>query len=320
VGRKNICAKTIAEAVMMLSFEKQIEAAYDVNIKEMFSVRDVHQLITRERRAFCVKGHDIPESEIHFIARVFAHLSKSGYRYSPVITPTKSKALWVTRGHTHYMLTNWITGKSPDFKDRTAFKKAIETLAAFHHHAKGFAHKDVPARRNRYSLLPNTIRSYRTSLSRYGRIGSLSAFTSLFDAALHYLNQPVSMTAIKQEKSAGAFVHGDYNYPNLVADADGFYHLIDFENTSLHVRMTDLAHILHRNMAWDGPEIVRWVEKYDRVRPLSREDRYLLYALLHVPYPLVRAIRRNKSSHKITELIPTAKAIDQYVRYLRELL
>jgi Ser/Thr protein kinase RdoA (MazF antagonist) len=128
------------------------------------------------------------------------------------------------------------------------------------------------------------------------------------------------LEAVKHEASVGAFVHGDYNYPNLIFDRERFIHLIDFENTSHQVRMTDLAHILHRNVAWMGDETLRWIEYYDRTRPLSSGDKHLLFALLHVPYPLVRAIRLHKCRQKIRNAMPKAKMIDQYVSSLRKII
>ncbi len=37
--------------------------------------------------------------------------------------------------------------------------------------------------------------------------------------------------------------------------------------------------------------MLRWVEYYDRKRPLSAADLHLLYALLLVPYPYIRQLR-----------------------------
>jgi Ser/Thr protein kinase RdoA (MazF antagonist) len=303
-----------------LSITNDIEEAYPLKIRKSTRVRDVYRLQTTKGCMYCSKSYDIPEPEVHFIARVMIHLAETGFQYGPRITSTNSKALWAMRKEKPYMITNWVRGRSPNFKERSEWKKAIRTLAVFHRHAEGILLQEVPEGRDRFSFLPKMIENYRVTISEYNEIGDMGIFISLCNDAIHYLNQPKSIEATNHESSVRAFVHGDYNYPNLVIDRKDAIHLIDFENTSLQARMTDLAHILHRNFAWNGKEMVRWIEYYDHIRPLSSEDRHLLFALLHAPYPLVRAIRLHKSNKKVKNTLPQTRIIDQYVNALRTMI
>ncbi|MCD9022037.1 phosphotransferase [Cohnella silvisoli] len=300
-----------------MSITRDIEETFPVTIRKTTRIRDVYRVLTVKGRLLCSKSYDIPEPEMHFIARVMMHLAEAGFHYGPRIIQTKSQAQWAIRKGKPYMITNWVRGRSPNFKERSEWKKAIRTLAEFHQHAEGIALDEIPAGRDRVVFLPNMIEHYRATISDHKGIGDISAFLSLFDIATSYINQPKSLEAIDHEKSVRAFAHGDYNYPNLVLDRKDAIHLIDFENASLQARMTDLAHILHRNHAWNGEDMLRWIEYYDRIRPLSNEDRHLLYAVLHVPNPLVRAIRLNKSNKTIENEIPQTTTIDQYVTALR---
>jgi Ser/Thr protein kinase RdoA (MazF antagonist) len=300
-----------------LSITHDIEEAYPLTIRNSTRIRDVYRLLTAKGRMLCSKSYDIPEPEVHFIARVMMHLAETGFQYGPRIIPTKSQALWAIRKEKPYMITNWVRGRSPKFKERLEWKKAIRTLATFHQHAEGITLDDVPPGRDRIAFLPNMIDHYRVTISEHKGIGDMSAFISLCDEATYYINQPMSLEATNHEMSVRAFVHGDYNFPNLVIDRKDSIHLIDFENTSLQARMTDLAHILHRNFPWNGEDTVRWIEYYDHIRPISSVDRHLLFALLHVPYPLVRAIRLNKNNKIIKSRLPQTRMIDQYVNTLR---
>jgi Ser/Thr protein kinase RdoA (MazF antagonist) len=284
-----------------LTLADHIETTFPLTIRNMTKVRDVYRLLTTRGRVLCIKSYPIPETEVRFIAQVMIQLAETGFRYSPRIVPTSDQALWTMRKDKAFMITNWVRGRAPNFGDRSEWKKAIRTLAEFHRHAERTAIHDVPPGRNRFAQLPNVIADYRTNLIEYQSVENMSACVSLCDDAIRY-------------------VHGDYNYPNLIFDRQRFIHLIDFENTSHQVRMSDLAHILHRNVAWMGDETLRWIEYYDRTRPLSSGDRHLLFALLHVPYPLVRAIRLHKCRQKIRNAIPKAKMIDQYVSSLRKII
>ncbi|MEW9702263.1 phosphotransferase [Paenibacillus sp. SI8] len=303
-----------------MSIIKDIEEAYPVTLSKRTKIRDVYRLLTDEGRLLCSKSFDIPEPEVDFIARVMTHLAETGFPYGPRIVMSKTQAQWMKRKEKPYMVTNWVQGRSPDFNDRPEWKKTIRTLAAFHRHAEGIVLQDVPAGRDRYAYLQSLIEGYRLTLSEQQELGELGAFTALCDEAIQYLNQPKSVEAMNREASLGAFAHGDFNYPNLVLDRKGSIHLIDFENTSLQARMTDLSHILHRNYSWNGEEMVRWIDYYDRKRPLSSEDRHLLFALLHVPYPIVRAIRLNKKRGTLIEALPDTKSIDKYVKALSSML
>jgi CotS family spore coat protein len=303
-----------------LSIINDIEEAYPILIRKSTRVRDVYRLKTLEGRVLCSKSYDNPETEMDFIARVMIHLVETGFHYGPQIIPSRSQALWMMRKEKPYMITNWVRGRSPDFKNKTEWKKAIRTLAAFHTHAEGINLQDVPAARDRYAYLQSLIESYHQTLSEYQGGEEMRGCVSLCNDAIHYFNQPMSVEAMDHEVSVRAFAHGDFNYPNLVIDRFESIHLIDFENTSLQARMTDLSHILHRNFSWNGEEMVRWIDYYDRKRPLSSADRHLLFALLHAPYPLIREIRLKKSDRRIKEAIPQTKTINKYVNELKKIL
>ncbi|OPH52162.1 hypothetical protein BC351_33030 [Paenibacillus ferrarius] len=303
-----------------MSIIHDIEEAYPIVIRKSKRIRDVYRLKTMEGRDLCSKNYDNSEQEVDFIARVMNHLIEKGFQYGPRITSSKSQMQWMMRNEKPYMITNWVRGRSPDFENLTEWKKAIRTLASFHLHAEGLTLQDIPPGRNRYAFLQNLIEDYRQTLSEYQGAGELGALITLCNDAIYHLNQPKSIEAMTHEASVHAFAHGDYNYPNLVIDRRGSIHLIDFENTSLQARLTDLSHILHRNCSWNGEEMIRWIEYYDRKRPLSSADRHLLFSLLLVPYPFIRAIRLKKSDKRIKEAIPQTRSIAKYVNGLRKML
>lgn len=294
-----------------------VEREYGIQIEKRKKVRDVYRLHTRKHGILCLKSYEVPEEEVRFLASVFRQLADAGFNQSPRLLSTTGQTDWIASGGRYYMLTNWVDGSAPDFARKSHFKKALRALARFHLHAEGFAPSDVPPARQRAEGLPNMIRHYRSELERHKR---LRKFVLLCDKALAYLEQAPAVRAVEQEQACGAFVHGDYNYPNLVLDARRAVHLIDFENSSLLPRMTDLCHILHRNCAWRGTKTLRAIKTYERIRPLSGEDKYLLYALLHVPYPIVRAIRMHGSSYARHVELPKRRQIRRYCKRIEELI
>jgi Ser/Thr protein kinase RdoA (MazF antagonist) len=294
-----------------------IEQEYGINILKKVKVRDVYQLFTDNHGILCLKSYPIPDPEIRFIAQVFTHLTGSDFMYSPKILFTLSHSPWITRNKVHYMLTNWVVGQNPDFNKKNHFKKAIRILARFHSVAQGLPALNAPEARKRYSGLWERITSYGNLLAEYPKMGRL---ISNCNEALEHLSRPTVVKAIEQEQAVSAFVHGDFNYPNLILDTSRSIHIIDFENTSLNVRMQDFSHILHRNFPWQGKETLHWIEYYDRKRPLNVEDLHLLYTLLLVPYPVIRALQRKKREQHITIVLPTINEVRNYKNELKGLL
>jgi CotS family spore coat protein len=290
-----------------------IEQEYGIKITEWAKIRDVYRVITQDHGILCLKTYATPESEICFITHVIRHLFENGFAYAPKMILTLGGSPWITCNETHYVLSNWVVGEHPDFYNKKHYKKALRLLAKFHSAAQGISCLEVPDKRFKYNNMQDKVKRYRDILSAYPKTEHL---ISCCDEAIDHLNYTEVIQAIEQEQAAAAFVHGDYNYPNLVKDTSRDIHMIDFENTSLNVRMQDFAHILHRNLAWEGQETLRWIEYYDRKRPLSREDLHLLLSLLLVPYPVMRRIL-NKRLQPDRNVLPTAEQVTNYANELK---
>lgn len=293
-----------------------LEQEYGIRIVKQVRIRDVYKIFTRNHGVLCLKSYNIPELEMVFITQVFTHLAAHEFVQCPRIFLTTAQLPWITRDGVHYMLTNWVIGEHPQFKRENHFRKGLRLLAKFHTIAQGLPASHVPAR-IKYNGLRELITSYRTLLDKYQRMGRMIA---LCDEALEQLQHSAVIKAIANEQAAAAFVHGDYNYPNLVLDTSKSIQMIDFDNTSLNVRMQDFSHILHRNLPWKGGETLRYIEYYDHKRALSKEDLHLLYTLLLVPYPVIRAVRRKQSKRHAQTILPTTKQINDYNQELKQLL
>ncbi|WP_238322936.1 phosphotransferase [Gorillibacterium massiliense] len=291
-----------------------------MKIRILEGIRDVHRLTTAEDRQICVKSYKYEKSEVEFIANVLVHLANSGFRFGSQVVARDDGTYCFKSKNRIVMLTDWVPGRQANFNERAEWKKALRTLAEFHLYAELPAHGDIPLARVRYTHLSAKVEHYRNVLLAFDETNFIDPYIDLCDMAIRHLNEEKCIEAVEHEASRGAFVHGDYNYPNLIVDPRGHMHLIDFENASLSPRMTDFAHILQRNVAWKNDEWIQWIEYYDRFRPLSAEDRRLLFALLHIPYPLIREIRLHKSVQSIRKAVPIGKTMDLYLDRLHQIL
>ncbi|EHS58347.1 phosphotransferase [Paenibacillus sp. Aloe-11] len=298
-----------------MSILSNVEQMYGIKIQRARQKKDIHKIETASM-TYCLKPYNFPEDEIRFITHVLSFLDERGFTRSQKVYPTVQQTAYMTHEGVSYTLTNWVDGQRPKFTKRIDFKKGICTLAKFHSSAVGFPVSEAPAARIRYEGLGDEIAGYKKRLSPYKGTAHLVA---LCEEVTHRLQQPKVREAIDSEQKAGAFIHGDYNYPNLIKDRQLKIHLIDFENCSLHVRMKDLSHLLHRNCLWNGTKMLRAVDYYQRYRPLSPRDLHLLHALLISPYHVVRNIRI-AGIRSAKRVIPSLAQLNKYRRELRALL
>ncbi|MET3208594.1 UNVERIFIED_CONTAM: CotS family spore coat protein [Paenibacillus sp. PvR008] len=292
-----------------------VERTYGLKIRNSHQIKDVYKIKTANA-TYCLKPYSFSEDEVRFIVRILSWLDERGFTRSQKVYPTVQQSAYMTHKGSSYTLTNWVNGQNPKFTKRIDFKKAIATLARFHSRAEGFPIDEAPASRIRYAGLDHEVSGYKEQLTPYK---STTHLVTLCEEVLNLLQQPNILEAIDREQKAAAFIHGDYNYPNLIIDRQHRLHLIDFENCSLHVRMKDLSHILHRNYLWNGTGMLRWIDFYQRYRPLSALDLQLLHALLLTPYHVVRNMRRG-GIRSAKRVIPTVAKLNKYRRELRALL
>ncbi|OXL86850.1 sporulation protein [Paenibacillus sp. SSG-1] len=297
--------------MFVTDFRTGIEETYGMRIREIRRVKDVFRIRTR-LGTYCLKGYDVQVEEVFYIARVFACLDERGFTRSPKVYPTTALSPVMIHQGSVYMLTNWVHGRQPDFGSAADLRKGLRSLARFHAAAEGFPAGEAPASRIRYFDLEKDVSDYKDLLGCYENTRHL---VPPCEEAISRLREPAVLAAITAEQQASAFIHGDYNYPNLIKDKRGKLHLIDFENSSLHVRMKDLAHILHRNFTWNAGGMLRAVEYYQRHRQLSAPDLSLLHALLSAPYPVVRSIKIG-GIQSAARVIPST---DRFLQYQKEL-
>jgi len=299
----------------MVSIRSKVEQIYGIKIRSSYKIKDVYMIRTADAD-FCLKSYVFPEEEVRFITQILSCMDEHGFARGQKVFPTVEQFAYMTHDGISYTLTNWVNGQRPDFTRRMDLKNGIRTLARFHSIAEGFPAAEAPVARIRYSGLNHEVSEYTKLLGRYKHTGHLMA---LCEEALDHLQQPKVLEAIDTEQKVSAFVHGDYNYPNLIKDKRRKLHLIDFDNSSLHTRMKDLSHILHRNFVWNGTEMLRWIDYYQRYRQLSSAEISLLHALLSTPYHVVRNIRIG-GIRLAKRVIPTVSRMYKFQRELKALL
>lgn len=298
-----------------MSLITQLERDYKLTVTDLHAgARGVYKVVTKRNGVLCLKPYEAPRLDVKFTAQVLLHLMKSGYSYSPRLMPTAHGKPWMYRSGTRYMLSDWVQGTSPEFTHAAVLNNAVRALANFHKHAKGLKVHNAPEHRKPVFHLQERLLSSRRYIRSHLKLEQAKPYLHMCDRAMTYLKHPDVVRAIQREQAAGSFVHGDYASHNLLVDAKGHVHVIDFDMSSLQARMKELAHVIHRSHPWQGDDgALRLIELYDKVRPLSQRDLRLLVAFLAIPVPLMRSIYRAKIR------FPKKETLRRQERWLRDL-
>jgi len=295
-----------------MSQVRRLAHAYNINVEELTPRKGAFQALLRGGGSLCVKQMKLPRQEVKFIVRSLQHLRDAGYSYSPKLLYTKRAQPWLRQHEVRYVLTNWVDGKSPDFSHVSQLRKAVKTLAEFHKYAQGLKMTNVPETRMPISHLDEHIKSSSKFIEQ--RVPSEQAlpFIEMCTVAMDYLKRPNTQRAIRHELRAKAFVHGDYNYHNIMIDSTGHYQLIDFDKTALQARMYDLAHLMYRVCPWNGDDAARLIEVYDRIRPITQADLCLFVTFRCIPGSLIRSIHWGGNLD-----LPSPEKIRRHMKWLR---
>lgn len=312
VNRPRECVRRFAGGTLM-KLVSRVEHTYRIEIVDWKPVKDVYRLRTRDHGILCLKPYDLPVEEVEFIAAVQEHVRRDGFRFAPRTLYTRNKNVGFEAKGIWYMLTPWVTGASPFFRNISRLHQGVRSLAQFHKSAHNLSVRATPMKRIKVRGIKQQFEHQIRKIEQNYRGCCAEILKDLCTASLSQLETSKVKGAIDHEAEVKAFVHGDYNYPNIIQDKRGQYHLIDFENTSLRVRMEDLAHLIHRNAPWQGEKALRMIDTYDRIRPMSENDLQLLIALLYQPYPLIRAIQNRRQK----QVLPCALLRRYYHRLQR---
>ena len=303
-----------------MTLRAEVEREYGIEILDWKPVRDVFQIRSKRHGVLCLKPYEYESEEVQFIAAVQDHVYGRGFHYVPRTLRTRDQQSSIAFAHRWYMLTPWIAGKTPVFRDARQLHHAVRTLGGFHTHAQNFPRSSVPPQRYKMNQMLEQLVKDRQLIRRTYQGIAGKTLLDLCDESIRQLKSKKVRKAILHEAELGAVIHGDYNYPNIVRDVRNRDHLIDFDNASMNTRMEDLAHIIHRNAPWQPEKVMRLIDHYDHARPLSSGDLSLLAALLYRPYPVIRSLHQNRlRRQKILVSIPSRAAVNQFVSRLHRL-
>lgn len=255
--------------------------------------RNVYKVHTTDK-IYAFKVYDWPAA-INFHITLLHQLDKNGFRQFPKVITTLDGSGSVEMGDMSYVLSEWIEGVQPSFSNIEHLKIASAFLALFHRAAKAPEQevmKNVP---NAF-LYPTTFHDMQVGPYRIGVVKNrLNEWVKQFGTdplrialeRMEYAEYFFPIDSYKElvtsERKENTFIHGDYNYSNLIFSPEGKVYLIDFDGSHYCVRISDLLSLCHLHMGENAEMLLDILKSYHRVRPLTLTEFEIVKNQLFVP-------------------------------------
>ena len=208
------------------------------------------------------------------------------------------------RDGTKYMLRKWYTGRECDVKKEQDILESVRNLALLHQHLKwrdmcsiekaailrppvGRHLKEVYTCHNREL---KKVRSYIRS--RVHKSDFEYLYLENFEHIYHLAERITDRLAAseygglyRENVEAGAVIHGDYNYHNILHAGSGIA-TTNFDQFQIDVQAQDLYYFLRKVMEknqWRESLGLAMLEAYRCIRPL--DEREMEYIALSLAYP-----------------------------------
>lgn len=264
------------------------------------AVRDVYRVQAREG-LFCFKEVKEKAGKLRFIAQALRHLEANGFNRLAAFRPTLQGESFVSEKGKYYIVTPWLDGEEPDYRNQEQMGATARTLAEFHLATEGFVPQGDAEAKVKVGKWDKKLKKQLIELvdycSRAENSGEAGGFDQLMRvhspwlgqqalAACQLLNSSPYDQLVRQYEGKLPICHGDTAARNFLIDGQNQAWMIDFDSMAVDLPIVDLWRLLRRTLRkgeWRMQEAGNILEQYRQVRPLSKQELQFLHALLHFP-------------------------------------
>ena len=276
---------------------KEIVEQYELEVKNVYRVRGAYMLDTA-KGLYIMREFRSNEQKAELAQQVKETLVERGYEYVDVYERNKEEKLITENSMgNQYVIKRWFIGEECSLKQPEHVARISKNLARLHLLMRGATKEPSNFQADTYgeTLIRHNreLRRVRTYIKDKKQRNEFELmFLSVFSEFYQEAEQAESMLADLSEDvlyeelaKEQTLCHGGYNYHNLIllpADVA----TTNFEHVHLQLQCMDLYDLLRKLMEknnWSVSLFVTAMENYEDVRPLSKEEKYLLYLLLVYP-------------------------------------
>lgn len=293
--------------------KKNVEDSYGFKIKKWKIIKHVKnssvviKVTTKENKKYALKSLYIAPERQHFIAISEKMLADKGVSLALPIS-TINGDLLMQFNRFPYVLYEWVKGKSSQLKHQKDLESIIDAMARFHHASHGLNypigitiyehHNWKTEYKDRIHTMERWLVDHKSLKNKNEKIihQYIHFFIRMATKALKALDNSNYDQYVKRPPNDKTLVHGDLHHSNVIND-NPLKVLIDFEDIRYDLPSKDLLRIYSmftKNHSFNNQSFTSMMNTYERVHPLSADDKELVYIDLLFPHIFERMLRKKK--------------------------
>lgn len=293
--------------VFVYNQSEAILQQYDLEIKQISRGRGAYICETNEGMKLLTPFRGSKERAM-FLREVLLRLQESGFAAEQIMLTKEGEAAATDDMGMRYWLKDLVNGAECSTSREQDMMRAVTQLARLHGSLADCV-REVPdfMKSDRNDPANVCRRHYRELIKvrnyvqkRRSRSGFERSFLAQY---AHYMSDATEAIRILNEEElhpARGLCHGDFNQHNVIRTPDGFC-IVHYENMSYATPVVDLANFMRKMLEknrWDKKLGMHLLEQYDKVRPMSADEKRLLYVVLLFPEKFWKVSNHYSNSRK----------------------
>jgi|GEM_PF-5458179 len=237
-------------------------------------------------------------------------LRENDFHHMPLWYTTRKGKYGVSYKGKLYYVSEWIEGNRLD-RNEQEYERLGEVLGRLHHLTKQFVSQSssLPLRECNRFKLQHKMFVHRLLVLKKKSNGIGKWFRDegdrcrvLAEEAWRLLRQPDVRRALRNI----SLIHGDVTKPNVIVGSDEVY-LVDWEFTVRGSAYYEVAKTLNNSTDFSIPHISAFLQGYQKINPLTLQERLIIAALFRLPREAWIASHRIIAGGKYADLFKGLK-------------
>lgn len=310
--------------------EFEIERQFDVKIENIKPSKGVYLLKT-DKGMKCLKRVNYGTQKLLFVYGAKEHLIKNGFPYVDEYCNNVDGNPYALVNEDIYTLSEWISGRECDFKNKEDVINASKCLAKLHEASKGYEPPENSKLKTDIGRWHHLMEKRVKALDKMRDMGRKKSNKGDFDLnytkvvqfykdlgrkAIEVLNDSKYDELCNTTENEKGFCHHDFTYHNIVIDNDNKVNVIDFDYCKREIRAYDISSFMIKVLKrsnWDIDNAELIINSYNEVSRIKEEEYRVIFAFLLFPQRFWRLANRyyynevnwplNTYNNKLQELI-----------------
>lgn len=283
---------------------------------EVFSTRRIRGavLCDTDRGIFLLKETHVAKGRLPVLLKIYALFEEKGeWLVDTPLANREGAYVSCAEDGSSYMVKRWFPGRECDIRREAELLEGVRLLAGLHRlmrfrdpsETEEGNQETLKEEYERHNRELRKVRSFVRKRSVKGEFETvfLRGFEKMYlsaASAANALSGEGIQTLYDELQREGTFIHGDYNYHNLLVSPRGMA-VTGFERTHREIQMADFYYFLRKTMEkcrYDERLGYRMMRAYDEVLTLDKAKRDYLAVRLAYPEKFWKIVNMYYHSNK----------------------